>query len=448
MSPLSDLSVALVLFVVSYAFIVTERIHKTIVALCGAALMIVSGVMTQEEAFYSREFGVDYNVVFLLIGMMIIVNIIRATGLFEVLAIWSAQRAGAQPFRLLALLAVVTAVLSAMLDNVTTVLLMAPVTLSLANRLQVNPVPFLIVEAIASNIGGTATLVGDPPNIMIASKAELGYLQFLIVLGPVVVIIMGVFLACLRLFYRRSMQVAPHLKEALLGLQARDAIRDPRLLRRCVWLLGIVNVAFGLHNMLHVEPATIALLGASMFMLIGRANDKHDGDELSFLAEVEWKTIFFFIGLFILVGALVKVGVIRMLATQLLLFTEGHPAASTFTILWGSALLSAIVDNIPYVAAMNPLVVDLARSLHPEIVDQTTLVHQPDILPLWWALALGACLGGNGTLIGASANVVIAELARKAGHPISYRQFFLIGFPVMVGSLLLSTLYLWLLFLR
>ncbi|HEY7129680.1 MAG TPA: ArsB/NhaD family transporter [Nitrospira sp.] len=448
MSPLSDLSVALVLFVVSYAFIVTERIHKTIVALCGAALMIVSGVMTQEEAFYSREFGVDYNVVFLLIGMMIIVNIIRATGLFEVLAIWSAQRAGAQPFRLLALLAVVTAVLSAMLDNVTTVLLMAPVTLSLANRLQVNPVPFLIVEAIASNIGGTATLVGDPPNIMIASKAELGYLQFLIVLGPVVVIIMGVFLACLRLFYRRSMQVAPHLKEALLGLQARDAIRDPRLLRRCVWLLGIVNAAFALHSMLHVEPATIALLGASMFMLIGRANDKHDGDELSFLAEVEWKTIFFFIGLFILVGALVKVGVIRMLATQLLSFTQGHLAASTFTILWGSALLSAIVDNIPYVAAMNPLVVDLARSLHPEIVDQTTLVHQPDILPLWWALALGACLGGNGTLIGASANVVIAELARKAGHPISYRQFFLIGFPVMVGSLLLSTLYLWLLFLR
>jgi len=444
----SDLSLAVLLFVVSYAFIVTERIHKTIAAMCGAALMIVSGVMTQEEAFYSREFGVDYNVVFLLIGMMIIVNIVRATGLFEVLAIWSAQRAGAQPFRLLALLAVVTAVLSAMLDNVTTVLLMAPVTLSLANRLQVNPVPFLIVEAIASNIGGTATLVGDPPNIMIASKAELGYLQFLIVLGPVVVIIMGVFLACLRLFYGRGMQVAPHLKEALLGLQARDAIRDPRLLRRCVWLLGIVNVAFGLHSMLHVEPATIALLGASMFMLIGRANDKRDGDELSFLAEVEWKTIFFFIGLFILVGALVKVGVIRMLAAQLLLFTQGHPAASAFTILWGSALLSAIVDNIPYVAAMNPLVVDLARSLHPEIADQTTLVHQPDILPLWWALALGACLGGNGTLIGASANVVIAELARKAGHPISYRQFFLIGFPVMVGSLLLSTLYLWLLFLR
>ena len=448
MLPFSDLSIALAIFAVSYGLIITERIHKTIVAMAGAALMIVSGVVTQDEAFYSHEFGVDYNVVFLLIGMMIIVNIVRDTGLFEVLAIWSAQRAGADPFRMLALLALVTAVLSAMLDNVTTVLLMAPVTLSIAKRLHLDPVPFLLVEAIASNIGGTATLVGDPPNIMIASKAELGYLQFLVVLGPVVVAIMAVFLVGLRLFYGASLQVAPHLKEALLGLEPRDAVQDSLLLRRCVWLLGVVNLAFGLHGMLHLEPATIALVGASAFMLIGRATRKHNGDELSYLADVEWKTIFFFIGLFILVGALVKVGVIGMLATQLLWFTQGHPAASVFSILWGSALLSAVIDNIPYVAAMNPLVVDLARSLHPEIADYTSLVHQPDILPLWWSLALGACLGGNGTLIGASANVVIADLARKAGYPITYRQFFMVGFPVMVGSLLLSTLYVWLLFLR
>jgi Na+/H+ antiporter NhaD/arsenite permease-like protein len=448
MLPFSDLSIALAIFAVSYGLIITERIHKTIVALGGAALMIVSGVMTQDEAFYSHEFGVDYNVIFLLIGMMIIVNIVRDTGLFEVLAIWSAQRAGADPFRMLALLALVTAVLSAMLDNVTTVLLMAPVTLSIAKRLRLDPVPFLIVEAIASNIGGTATLVGDPPNIMIASKAQLGYLQFLIVLGPVVVGIMAVFLVGLRLLYGGSLQVAPHLKEAVLGLAPRDAVQDPLLLRRCVWLLGLVNLAFGLHGVLHLEPATIALAGASAFMLIGRANRKHNSDELSYLADVEWKTIFFFIGLFILVGALVKVGVIGMLATQLLSVTQGHPAAAVFSILWGSALLSAVIDNIPYVAAMNPLVVDLARSLHPEILDYTTLVHQPDILPLWWSLALGACLGGNGTLIGASANVVIADLARRAGYPISYRQFLMVGFPVMVGSLLLSTLYVWLLFLR
>jgi len=448
MLPFSDLSIALAIFAVSYGLIITERIHKTIVALGGAALMIVSGVVTQDEAFYSHEFGVDYNVIFLLIGMMIIVNIVRDTGLFEVLAIWSAQRAGADPFRMLALLALVTAVLSAMLDNVTTVLLMAPVTLSIAKRLRLDPVPFLIVEAIASNIGGTATLVGDPPNIMIASKAQLGYLQFLIVLGPVVVGIMAVFLVGLRLLYGGSLQVAPHLKEAVLGLEPRDAVQDPLLLRRCVWLLGLVNLAFGLHGVLHLEPATIALVGASAFMLIGRANRKHNSDELSYLADVEWKTIFFFIGLFILVGALVKVGVIGMLATQLLSVTQGHPAAAVFSILWGSALLSAVIDNIPYVAAMNPLVVDLARSLHPEISDYTTLVHQPDILPLWWSLALGACLGGNGTLIGASANVVIADLARRAGYPISYRQFLMVGFPVMVGSLLLSTLYVWLLFLR
>ena len=448
MLPFSDLSIALAIFAVSYGLIITERIHKTIVALGGAALMIVSGVVTQDEAFYSHEFGVDYNVIFLLIGMMIIVNIVRDTGLFEVLAIWSAQRAGADPFRMLALLALVTAVLSAMLDNVTTVLLMAPVTLSIAKRLRLDPVPFLIVEAIASNIGGTATLVGDPPNIMIASKAQLGYLQFLIVLGPVVVGIMAVFLVGLRLLYGGSLQVAPHLKEAVLGLAPRDAVQDPLLLRRCVWLLGLVNLAFGLHGVLHLEPATIALVGASAFMLIGRANRKHNSDELSYLADVEWKTIFFFIGLFILVGALVKVGVIGMLATQLLSVTQGHPAAAVFSILWGSALLSAVIDNIPYVAAMNPLVVDLARSLHPEISDYTTLVHHPDILPLWWSLPLGACLGGNGTLIGASANVVIADLARRAGYPISYRQFLMVGFPVMVGSLLLSTLYVWLLFLR
>jgi Na+/H+ antiporter NhaD/arsenite permease-like protein len=448
MLPFTEFSLALAIFGLSYAFIITERIHKTIVALCGAALMIVSGVMTQEEAFYSREFGVDYNVVFLLVGMMVIVNIVRHTGLFEVLAIWSAQRAGAQPFRMLALLAIATAVLSAMLDNVTTVLLMAPVTLSIANRLQLNPAPFLIVEALSSNIGGTATLVGDPPNIMIASKAGLGYLQFLVVLGPIVVVIMAVFLGCLRIFYGRRLEVSPHLKQALLGLQPQDAVKDPIFLRRCLWLLGIVNLAFCLHGVLHVEPATIALLGASAFMLMGQASDKPDGDDLAYLAEVEWKTIFFFIGLFILVGALVKVGVIRMLASHLLSLTEGQRTASAFTILWASACLSAVVDNIPYVAAMNPLIIDLARSLHPEIADQATLVHQPDILPLWWGLALGACLGGNGTLIGASANVVIADLARKAGHPISYRQFFIIGFPVMIGSMLLSTLYIWWLFLR
>jgi len=446
---MSSLTVALLIFSVCYLLIVTERIHKTIVALSGAALMIVFGVVSQEEAFYSHEFGVDYNVVFLLIGMMVIVNIVRETGLFEVLAIWAAQRADAKPFRLLVLLALLTAGQSAMLDNVTTVLLMAPVTLAIAKRLELNPIPFLLTEALASNIGGTATLVGDPPNIMIASKAELSYLDFLIVMGPIVIVIMAAFITVLWLVFGRTMTVAPHLRENILALSSREAVPDQGFLRRCLYLLAIVNVGFCIHSLIHLEPATIALLGASSFMLIGHARRKpEDAEELTYLAEVEWKTIFFFIGLFILVGGLVKVGVIRYLADQLVAVTRGNLTGSTMAVLWGSAILSAIVDNIPYVAAMNPLIVDLARSLHPEITDYVALVHQPDIIPLWWALALGACLGGNGTIIGASANVVIVDIARKAGYRITFWQFFKYGFPVMIGSVALSAVYLWLVFLR
>ena len=446
---MSDLSIALIIFGLVYVTIITERIHKTIVALFAAAVMISLGVVTQEEAFYSHEFGVDYSVVFLLIGMMVIINIVRETGLFEILAIWAAQKAQARPFRLLTLLAVMTAILSAMLDNVTTVLLMAPVTLAISKRLEINPISFLMCEALASNIGGTATLVGDPPNIMIASKAQLGYIDFLLVLGPIAVVIMAVFLTAMWVFVGRTMEVAPGLQQAVLALDPREAVRDRVLLRRSLWLLGVVNLGFCLHSVVHLEPATIALLGASSFMLIGRTRgDGTKAEDLAYLAEVEWKTIFFFIGLFILVGALVKVGAIKFVADQLVSVTQGRLAATTMTVLWGSAFLSAAVDNIPYVAAMNPLIVDLARSLHPDISNYNALVHQPDILPLWWALALGACLGGNGTLIGASANVVIADFAGRAGYRISFWQFFKLGFPVMLGSIVLSSLYLWILFLR
>ncbi len=446
---MSSTSIALSIFGICYLVIMTERIHKTIVALSGAALMIGLGVVSQDEAFYSHDFGVDYNVVFLLIGMMVIINIIRETGLFEVLAIWAAKRADAKPFRLMVLLAVLTAGFSAMLDNVTTVLLMAPVTLAISKRLELNPITFLLCEAMASNIGGTATLVGDPPNIMISSKAELGYLDFLLVLGPIALVIMGIFLGAMWLFFGRKMTVAPHLREAVLALNPKDAIRDQGLLRRCLWALGAVNLGFCFHSFVHLEPATVALLGASTFMLLGHARGRsNETEEMKYLAEVEWKTIFFFIGLFILVGSLVKVGAIRFLAEGLVQHTEGNMAAATLAVLAGSAILSAFVDNIPYVAAMNPLIVDLARSLHPEVSDYTTLVHQPDIIPLWWALALGACLGGNGTIIGASANVVIVDIARKAGYKVTFWQFFKLGFPVMVGSIMVSAVYLWLLFLR
>ena len=446
---MSTTSLALFIFGVCYLVIMTERIHKTIVALSGATLMIAFGVVTQDEAFYSHEYGVDYNVVFLLIGMMVIINIIRETGLFEVLAIWAAKRAKARPFRLMVLLALLTAVLSAMLDNVTTVLLMAPVTLSISKRLELNPISFLLCEALSSNIGGTATLVGDPPNIMVSSKAELGYLDFLSVLGPIAMVIMAVFLGTMWVLFGRNMTVAPHLQEAVMTLNPKDAVRDPGLLRRCLWALGGVNLGFAFHSFVHLEPATVALLGASTFMLLGHARGRsNETEEMKYLAEVEWKTIFFFIGLFILVGGLVKIGAIRYLAERLVSVTEGNMAGVTLAVLAGSAVLSAFVDNIPYVAAMNPLIVDLARSLHPDVSDYTALVHQPDIIPLWWALALGACLGGNGTIIGASANVVIVDIARKAGYHISFWQFFRLGFPVMIGSVAISAVYLWLLFLR
>ncbi len=444
---MNDLSIALVIFIAAYVAIISERIHKTIVALFGAALMIVSGVVTQEEAFHSREYGVDYNVVFLLIAMMVIINIVRKTGLFEWLAVWAVKRTRARPFPMLALLCTITAVLSAFLDNVTTVLLMAPVTLEMAKRLDLEPVPFLVGEALASNIGGTATLVGDPPNIMIASKADLGYMDFLVVLGPVVVAIFVLFLAAMWVFKGRSMSVSAELQEQVLVLNEDDTIKDRALLRTSLWLLGFTTLGFCLHGLVHLEPATIALLSASVFMVAGHGRGPINGEaQLDYLTEVEWKTIFFFIGLFILVGGLVKTGVIRLLAQELIVVTRGSEIGTTMAVLWGSGVLSAIVDNIPYVAAMNPLIVDLARSLHPNVTGYTALVHQPDIIPLWWALALGACLGGNGTLIGASANVIIVDLARRAGFHISFWRFFLIGFPVMVGSLLVSTAYLWLLY--
>jgi len=443
----TNFALALLIFGIAYLAIVTERIHKTIVALFGAALMISLGVVTQEEAFHSHEFGVDYNVIFLLIGMMVIINITRKTGLFEVLAIWAAKAARARPFRMIVLLSVITAVLSAMLDNVTTVLLMAPVTLEICRRLELDPVSFLVSEAIASNIGGTATLVGDPPNIMIASKAHLEYLDFFLMLGPVVVVIMLGYLGALWFVFGRTMTVPVHLRQAVMALNEREAVKDAGLLRRCLGLLGLTTLGFCFHAWFHLEPATVALLGASLFMLAGRGHGHQDGpDELDYLTDVEWKTIFFFIGLFILVGGLVKVGAIRYLADQLVQITRGNLLGTTMTVLWGSAVLSAVVDNIPYVAALNPLIVDLARSLPPEVTEYSTLVHQADILPLWWALALGACLGGNGTLIGATANVVIVDIARRAGHAISFWRFMAFGLPVMIGSILISTVYLWIRF--
>ena len=446
------MTVALLIFVLSYLAIITERVHRTIVALLGAALMLSLGVVTQHEAFHSPEYGVDYNVIFLLVGMMVIVNVLRRTGLFEWLALFAAQRAQAKPYRMLVLLSVVTAFVSALLDNVTTVLLMAPVTLEVTRRLDLDSRPYLISEALASNIGGTATLIGDPPNIMIASKAQLGFADFVVVLAPLALLSLLSMLALLWVGGGRSLRVREDLRRAALTADPSTMIRSPVLLKRGLWLLATTILAFFFHRALELEPATIALLGASLFMIVAQWDQTRSGEargghgELDYLMEVEWKTILFFTGLFILVGGLVKTGVIGDLAEQLVGLTAGNVAATTLTVLWGSALLSAVVDNIPYVAAMNPLVVDLARASHPDVTDYTALVHAPDIVPVWWALAAGACFGGNGTLIGASANVLIVDVAQRGGVTISFKQFFLYGFPVMIVTLVLSTAYLWLLF--
>jgi Na+/H+ antiporter NhaD/arsenite permease-like protein len=441
------MTTALLIFGLAYLAIITERVHRTIVALLGGTLMIVCGVLTQDEAFRSEEFGVDYNVIFLLVGMMVVINVVGRTGLFEWLAIWCVKQTGARPFATMAMLTVMTAVISAMLDNVTTVLLIAPVTLEVAKRLGVDPVGYLIAEAMASNIGGTATLIGDPPNIMIASKARLGFSDFIIYLTPLVVVVLVALLGVLWVVFGRRLRVRADLRASVLAIDPRSMIKHPRLLQQSLWLLGAMMVAFGFHRQLHVEPATVALFGAGLFLLVGyEVAEKSTRDELRDLMDLEWKTIFFFIGLFILVGALVKVGAIRWGAQQLLVATEGSAVATTFAILWGSAMLSAFVDNIPFVAAMNPLIVDLARAMHPEVSDYTALVHQADIMPFWWALAAGACFGGNGTLIGASANVLVADLARKSGVVITFGRFFWYGFPIMILTILLSHLYLWIRF--
>jgi Na+/H+ antiporter NhaD/arsenite permease-like protein len=351
---------------------------------------------------------------------------------------------------MLVLLSVVTATVSALLDNVTTVLLMAPVTLEVARRLELDARPYLISEALASNIGGTATLIGDPPNIMVASKAQLGFADFVMVLGPLAVVALAGMLALLWGTGGRRLRVRGDLRVTALSTDAQAMIREPVLLKRGLWLLGLTVLAFFFHRSLNLEPATIALLSASLFMLLAQwtGTQSRDHAELHYLVEVEWKTILFFIGLFILVGGMVKAGVIHALAHQLVAYAAGNVAVTTLVVLWASALLSAVVDNIPYVAAMNPLIVDLARASHPEISDYTALVHHPDVVPVWWALAAGACFGGNGTLVGASANVLVADVAQRAGVTISFKQFFLYGFPVMILTLILSTVYLWVVFLR
>ena len=411
------------IFLLIYALIVTEKTHRTIAALLGGLAMILLGVFDQQEAFQA----VDWNVIFLLAGMMSIANVLRETGLFQWLAVRAVRLGGGYPFRTLVILAVITAVGSALLDNVTVVVLVVPITLFVASSLQISPIPFLIAEILASNVGGASTLIGDPPNVLIASAAGIDFVSFAANMAPLSVLILVLFLFACRFMFGREIQAGARRPFDLESLRASQLIADPTLLFKSLVVLAGVLVAFLLHGVLHLQPATIALTGAAVLMLWGRQNP----DEV--LQDVEWSTLFFFIGLFILVEAVVKVGLIQGVANSLVALTGGNLPMTTMLILWVSAVASGVVDNIPYTAAMIPIIESLAHSM--------------PVGPLWWALAAGADFGGNATLVGASANVVVASLAVRSGHPLSFRRFLVYGLITTAIALVVSTLYIWLRYL-
>lgn len=430
--------IATIIFLLVYAVIVSEKIHKTVIALFGAGLMLVLKILEQHEAFHVEEFGIDWNVIFLLISMMVIINLMRPTGVFEYIAIKSAKWGKGEPFRIMAIFALVTAILSALLDNVTTVLLIVPVTILIADALEVDPLPYLISCALASNIGGTATLIGDPPNIMIASKAQLNFMDFIYHLAPIVVVIMVFYIFAIKLIWGKKLKTRDELKQRIMSMNENEAIKDPVMLTKSLVVLGIVLTGFVFHGVLHFQPATIALFGAGLLLLLSKTDEPHH-----ILAEVEWPTIFFFIGLFIIIGGVVKVGLIKWLSIKVLEITQGNLFATSMVVMWFSAFASAFIDNIPYVATMNPLIIDMAKQLWPN-VSGIQLLHHPDLMPLWWSLALGACLGGNGTAIGASANVIVVGMSEKAGKKISFIKFMAYGMPLMIMTVVIATIYVWL----
>ncbi|MDW7660701.1 MAG: ArsB/NhaD family transporter [Bacillota bacterium] len=416
----TQLIVAIAIFTLTYVVIVSEKVNRTAVAIFGAVMMLVFNIEMQHEAVLH----VDFNTIGLLVGMMIIVNILKRTGIFEYMAIRAAKYAKGDPWKIVFIFSILTGVSSAFLDNVTTILLVVPVTIVIANELKLNPIPFLIPEVLIANIGGTATLIGDPPNIMIGSATGLGFLDFIVNLGPVVIIITVVTMFILKRVYGKTLVTTDERKQKILAMDEHLAIKDKKLLVKSLSVLGMTVVGFMLHQTLGYESATIALFGAATLLLISKL------DPEDILMEIEWPTIFFFISLFILVGALEDVGVIHYLAEKMLLLTKGDLFFTAMLVLWGSAIASAFLDNIPFVATMIPLITSIG--------EMSTI----SITPLWWALALGACLGGNGTLVGASANVIVSGMLEKQGYKLSFVEYMKVGFPIMMVSIVISTAYL------
>jgi len=410
---------AAVIFLIAYAVIVSDRVHRTIAALLGGLTIILVGVLDQYQAFQA----IDWNVIFLLAGMMMIANMLQETGLFQWIAIQSVRLGKGNTYRILVILVLVTAVTSALLDNVTIVILMAPVTLFITARLGISPLPFLIALILASNIGGTATLIGDPPNILIGSAAGIDFVTFAANLAPIAILILIAFIGLAWFLFKKDLQVAKIDPMSIAALDTSELITNGPLLRKSLVVLVGVLLGFLFHGALHIEPATIALAGATVLMLWGRIDPDH------VLREIEWTALFFFIGLFIMVEALVEVGIIEAVAQAALRLTDGNLQMTSMLLIWLSAVASGVVDNIPYTATMIPVVESLG--------------HAMPVDPLWWSLALGACLGGNATLVGAAANVVVANLSEKSGHPISFGLFFRYGAITTFISLILASLYVW-----
>lgn len=436
---MSEFMIATAIFLITYGVIISERLDRTVVALAGGALMIAFGVLDQRQALES----IDPNTIALLVGMMVIVNVLKRTGVFRYAGWRTANALGGDPWRMMVGFALFTAVASAFLDNVTTILLIAPVTIAICADLKLDPRPFLITQVIASNIGGTATLIGDPPNILIGGATGLDFVAFLSNLMPIVGILLLLMLGGFWLIYRRTGRLEEPSVESQQALTRADAsvhLSDRQLLRRTLPVLALTILGFFLHGALHYQAGTIAMFGAVLVLLVSRV-DLHE-----VLAEVEWPTIFFFVGLFIVVGGIEEIGLLERIAQSAVSLTGGNVLVAALVLLWFAGVASAIVDNIPAVATLIPLTFSMSRLLFPELaaLDDVELAAHPNVTPLWWALALGACLGGNGTLVGASANVVAVGIADRSNSPIGFWGFTRVAAPFALVSLVVASLYVWL----
>lgn len=411
--------VAVAVFLIVILLIITERVHRTAAAMAGAVVLILTGVMSAEKALSY----IDFNTIGVLVGMMIFVAIVRQSGMFEYIAVRAAKAVHGDPWKIMVAFTLITAVLSAILDNVTTVLLVGPMSIAIARMLKIDPVPFLMGQILASNVGGTATLIGDPPNIMIGSAAHLSFMDFLENTGFTVLFILVVLILLMKVVYEKKIELGTVDTGAIEKLDPSKSITNRALMRKGIIVLICVIIGFMFHDKLGIESSVIALTAAAVMLIIGR----EDVDQA--IQGVEWTTILFFMSLFVVVGGLTETGIIKELASKIIGATNGHPMVTMLVLLWASALLSSILDNIPFVATLIPLILAMQAD-------------GMDVTSFWWAISLGACLGGNGTMIGASANVVLSDISTKHGYPITFKSYLKVGMPFMLLSIVISTVFL------